>query len=212
MEIVPESINSYCLAHSTRPSAICEEIEAFTRSNVANPGMLSGALVGSFLGLMIRACGARRVVEVGTYTGYSALAMAENLPEGGEVVTLDRNAETQGLARGFWDKSPHGSRIRTQTGDARALLDGLKGPFDFAFIDADKGGYLTYLQKILPKLSSNGVVVADNCLWSGRVLDPSAAEADTQAIQRFNQWVTTNRELHATLVPLRDGLMVIKRV
>lgn len=211
MKLVSPDIEAYCGSHSTLPSAICQEIEAFTRSEVPYPQMLSGPLVGSFLGLMIGITGARRVLEVGTFTGYSALCMAERLPVGGELITLDKNPETQAIGRRFWDKSPHGVKIRNLNGDGSDLLAGLAGPFDFVFIDADKGGYLSYLQAVLPKLSPRAVVVADNCLWSGEVLNTKNPDIDTMALQQFNDWVATNRGLESSLLPIRDGLHVIRK-
>ena len=210
MNFVPEDIQKYCLAHTDVPTKLCEELQTFTVENVPYAQMLSGPLVGGFLGLLISMLGARRVIEVGTFTGYSALAMAEKLPDGGELITLDRNPDTQAIGKRFWDRSPHGVKIRALAGDANALLDTLPGPFDFAFIDADKAGYLGYLQKILPKLSANALVVADNCLWSGRVLEKNP-DADTTAIQRFNRWAIENESLQTVLVPIRDGLMLIRR-
>jgi caffeoyl-CoA O-methyltransferase len=212
MNLVSEDISRYCSGHSSRPSKICEEIEGFTQKNVPGSPMLSGPLVGSFLGLLISSIGARRIVEVGTYTGYSALCMAEHLPTDGELVTLDKNPDTLKIAHGFWEKSPHGKKIRAVCGDAQAELSRLEGPFDFAFIDADKGGYLRYLKAILPLLSPRGIVVADNCLWSGRVLEPDASAAeDTKAIKRFNESVASDPALQSCLVPIRDGLHLIRK-
>src|SRR5450631_3616699 len=116
MKLVSEDIEQYCLTHSTKPSAHCEAIDAYTRANVAVPQMVSGSLVGSFLGFLVQMTGARRILEVGCFTGYSALAMAEQLPDGGEVVTLDIDPETNAIAQGFWKKSPHGSKIRSIVG------------------------------------------------------------------------------------------------
>ena len=174
--------------------------------------MLSGAMVGSFLGFLIGAIGAKRILEVGTYTGYSALYLAERLPSDGELITLDKNPETQNIARRYWDRSPAGKRIRALAGDAGQLIQTLKGPFDFIFIDADKGGYLNYLKATLPMLSPKGIIVADNTLWSGRVLEePSSADADTKAIQAFNEFVAKDPNLESCLLPVRDGLHMIRR-
>lgn len=211
MELVSEALSQYCLDHSTLPSGVCEELEAFTQKNVANPRMLSGPLVGSFLGFLIGSLGAKRILEVGTYTGYSALYMAERLAGDGKILTLDKNPESQTVARRFWDKSPAGKKIEALSGDARDLLKTVKGPFDFAFIDADKGGYLHYLKAILPLLSPKGVVVADNTLWSGRVLEGDGADADTKAIQAFNDYVAESAELESCLLPVRDGLHLIRK-
>jgi caffeoyl-CoA O-methyltransferase len=211
MNLVAPAIEAYCYQESSLPSPICQEIEAFTKSQVASPQMLSGPLVGSFLGLLVGVTGAKRVLEIGTFTGYSALAMAERLGTGGELITLDKNSETQTLARGFWYKSPHGNKIQALNGNASELLGELTGLFDLVFIDADKAGYLGYLKSALSKLSPRGVIVADNCLWSGRVLDLETSDLDTLALQQFNDYVASSKELENTLLPVRDGLNVIRK-
>ena len=212
MKLVSEEIDRYCIEKSSAPSDICQEIHEFTIKNVPVPQMVSGPLVGSFLGMMIGLTRANKVLEVGCYTGYSALAMAEKLPKTGSLITLDINAETQKIAQSFWDKSPHGRKIEAQLGAASDLMDELEGPFDLVFIDADKRNYLTYLQKALARLSPNGIVIADNCLWSGKVANAEAADKETAALQEFNSWVKAHDELEGCLLPIRDGLFVIRRV
>jgi len=209
--LVSDDINRYCAEHSSIPSALCAELESHTRAHVAHANMVSGAQVASLLGFLIRMNGVRRVLEIGTYTGYSALAMAENLPDDGELVTLDVNPETNALARSFWAKSPHGRKIRSMVKPALDAIAELKGEFDLVFIDADKGNYLNYLKAVLPKLSGKGLVVADNTLWSGRVLDSSDQTTDTQGIRSFNDFVHESEELQSTLLPVRDGLHLIRK-
>lgn len=210
--IVSEAINTYCAAHSTGPSSLCDELEQYTRANVAHANMVSGTQVASLLGFLIRMNGVKRVLEVGTYTGYSALAMAENLPDEGELVTLDVNPETNALAKSYWAKSPHGRKIRSYVKPALETIAELKGEFDLVFIDADKPNYLNYLKAVLPKLSSKGVVVADNTLWSGRILDGGDQTTETNAIRAFNDFVKNSPDLQSTLLPVRDGLHLVRRL
>jgi len=209
--LVSEDINRYCAEHSTTPSALCDELEAYTRANVAHANMVSGAQVASLLGFLIRMNGVKRILEVGTFTGYSALAMAENLPDGGELITLDVDPETNKLAKSYWAKSPHGRKIQSFVKPALETIRELKGEFDLVFIDADKTNYLNYLKAVLPKLSSKGIVVADNTLWSGKVLDRSDQSEQTNAIRAFNDFVRESPELQSTLLPVRDGLHLVRR-
>ena len=180
MRFISEEITQYCEDKSTLPSDICVEIQRFTLNNVEAPQMISGPQVGSFLGILIRLLAAKRVLEVGCYTGYSALAMAERLPDNGELITIDINGENQKIAQRFWDQSPHGKKIKPLLGSANEVLNSLEGLFDFVFIDADKENYLLYLKKSLPMLGPNGVIVVDNCLWSGKVLNPGACGQGNQ--------------------------------
>lgn len=209
--MVTEEIRLYCENHSTLPSAICAELESYTRQHVPNAGMLTGALVGSFLGMLVRLVQAKRILEIGTYTGYSALVMAEHLPTNGELITLDINTETNALAQSFWNKSPHGRKIQPLIGPALESIKTLRPEFDLIFIDADKTNYLNYLEQTLPLLSQTGLIVADNCLWSGKVLNKSIQDADTVAIRNFNTFISESSNLTAILVPLRDGLFLIRK-
>ncbi len=210
--IVKEEISQYCENHSSQPSSLTEELAAYTIKNVEYPQMLSGSLVASFLGMMIRLVNATRILEVGTYTGYSALCMAENLPSNGELITLDISRERVAVGQTFWDKSPHGKKIKSVLGPAIETMKTLKPAFDLVFIDADKPGYLQYLKSALPLLSETGVVVVDNCLWNGTVLEKNPTDPDAIAIKAFNDFVASNSTLQKTLVPIRDGLFVIRKV
>ena len=210
--IVKEEISLYCEKHSSLPGSITEELAEFTRKNVEYPQMLSGHLVASFLGMMIKLVGAKRILEVGTYTGYSALCMAEHLPANGELITLDISKERVAVAKEFWDKSPHGKKIKSILGPAKETFAQLEPSFDLVFIDADKPGYLDYCKAALKLLSPTGVIIADNCLWNGTVLDKSTQDADALAIQKFNDFIASDSSLQKTLVPIRDGLFVIRKI
>ena len=211
MRLVSENIDHYCLNHSSAPSSVADELFRFTQANVPMSVMLSGPMVGSFLGFLISASRAKRALEIGTYTGYSALVMAERLPPNGEVITLDIDATGVEIARQFWAKSPHGQKIKPVLGDALNSLSDLSSTFDFVFIDADKESYIHYLERSLELLSETGIIVADNCLWSGRVADPTNQEISTIAIRNFNEYVHSRSDLQVTLLPVRDGLYLIRK-
>lgn len=209
--LVSEAIEDYCTAYSERLSPECQAIEKYTREHVPKSIMLVGPLVASFLGFLVKNLGVRRCLEIGTYTGYSALAMAENLPEDGRLVTLDHNAQTTELAREFWKKSRHGRKIQAIVGEALANLGQLEGPFDMVFLDATKQEYIAYAEKCLPLLAPKGCLVADNCLYDGMVLEKEPEEPGARGIISFNNWVKGRSDLCATLLPIRDGLYLIQK-
>lgn len=210
LSFVDPAVEEYCVAKSSVPPPLCGELEEFTKETEEMSGMLVGKLEASLLGLLVRAVGARRVLEVGTFTGYSALCMAHHLPEDGELVTLDRSEAVTAKARKFWARSPHGRKIRLVLGDAGASMARLEGPFDLVFIDADKEDCVSYLRRALELLSPSGLVVVDNCLWGGRVLGDGEADAETRGIRALTDFVTGHDGLHATLLPVRDGIYLIK--
>lgn len=211
-ELYPkDQIEEYSRIHSTPASKTADELEAYTRAQVPGSQMLVGPLGASLLKTLVRAARAKRILEVGCYTGYSALAMAEALPDNGELISMDVNPETSAIARKFWDQSPHGKKIQLILGPAVESIPKLNGKFDFVFIDADKGNYVRYFELCWPLLPSGGVMAVDNCLWDGRVLKPETADEQTKAIMRFNQLIKSRSDLTACLVPIRDGIFVITK-
>ncbi len=212
MDLVHPDIEQYCADLSFHPSRDCRTIFDYTTAHFDDSQMLIGPLEAGFLGLLIRSIKAERILEIGCYTGYSALAMAEHLPEHGLVVTIDADGEKGALARNFWKQSSHGHKIRLQTGIALDLLPSLQNTFDLVFIDADKENYVSYLELTLPLLTARGIVVADNTLWYGTVIDPGTEDPDGQSIRDFNDYVQARDDLIATIVPMRDGLSIIKRL
>jgi caffeoyl-CoA O-methyltransferase len=210
MNFISPDLENYCLKNSSTPSEDCEAILTYTRAELTDHYMLTGPLEGSFLQLLIKSINARRVLEFGTFTGYSALTMAEALPPDGEVVTLDINPETVSIAKKFWEKSPNGPKITSLLGRAAETVKTLDGEFDFVFIDADKPSYVQYLELSLPRLSKKGMIVADNTLFSGEVLNPKSDNA--KGIENFNRRVKEDKSLEHTLIPLRDGMMLIRKI
>ncbi len=217
MQLIDPKIEDYCLAKSNLPSQDCLRIEEHTKANVHGANMLIGKMEASFLGFLLRSIHAKRVLELGTYTGYSALAMAENLPTDGEVITLDINEKTVELAKKFWSESAAGAKIKSIIGPALEIIPTLAGEFDLVFIDADKRNYLPYLKLVIPKLSENGIIVIDNVLWSGRVLpgaeiDQEEEHRNTKFIREVNDYILADQSLYGTLLPIRDGMFLIKKI
>jgi caffeoyl-CoA O-methyltransferase len=211
-QIVDPGVERYAADH-TSPElpelrAVAEETGAAFSERA---GMLSGHLEGSFLRTLIALTGARRVLEIGTFTGYSALAMASALPAGGTLVTCDISEEHVAVARRHIEASPWRDRIEIRMGDARQTIAALEGPFDVVFIDADKVNYANYYEAVLPKLADDGVIAVDNVLWSGRVLDDSDTSADTEAIRRFNNDVLADERVECVLLTIRDGVTLIRK-
>jgi caffeoyl-CoA O-methyltransferase len=172
--------------------------------------MLSGRHEGRFLKLLLSLIGARDVVEIGTFTGYSALSMAEALPADGRLITCDVDLEVADIARRYFARSPHGSKIDLRLGPALATIATLAGPFDAAFIDADKGGYGAYYEALVNKIRPGGLILVDNTLWSGGVLAP--ADDDARAIDALNRRMASDPRIELVILPLRDGLSVARRL
>jgi caffeoyl-CoA O-methyltransferase len=207
-----EEIENYCINKSRTPSRQCQAIYDYTKANIEMSQMLIGPLEASFLQFLIRLTKTKTVLEIGTFTGYSALAMAEALPKDGKVVTLDINPKTTEIAQSFWIKSQSGKKITAYLGTALDRLKMLKEhhAFDFVFIDADKPNYRSYFKEAMTMLSPGGIIAVDNCLWSGRVLEDDV-DVDTKGIKSFNDFVRSSDELTSTLLPMRDGLHLIQR-
>jgi caffeoyl-CoA O-methyltransferase len=206
LTLVPPEIEQYAQAHTEPPGPLFEELRETTYARMASPHMQVGRLEGTFLRLLVKLARARRVVEVGTFTGYSALMMAEGLPEDGELITCDINPEAAEVARGFFARSPHGKKIQLRLGPALETLKTLAGPIDLAFIDADKGNYSAYYDALVPLLRPGGLLVADNTLWSGRVLNPQ--QPDDNAIVAFNAKVAGDARVEKVRLTVRDGMML----
>lgn len=208
-DLVPTEIEEYAATCSEAESGVCKLIREETYRTQDCPQMVVGPLEGAFLKVMALAVNARRVLEVGTFTGYSALAMAEALPDDGTVLTCEIDADSAAFARRFWEKSPHGKKIEVRVGPALETLDTLTGTFDLIFIDADKANYTNYYRRAKDLLSPTGVILIDNVLWSGRVLDTNP-DPSTAAIQELNRVVSSDPRVTAALLTLRDGVFVIK--
>jgi len=209
--IVNEEVERYALEHSSPDPELFRRLEEETRSTTSAPQMMVGPLEGQFLGWLVRLSGARRVLEIGTFTGYSSISMALALGSEGRITSLDVNEETTAVARRYAEEAGVTDRIDYRVGDALEALEGLDGPFDLAFIDADKANYVDYYEAVLPKLGDDGFIVADNVLWSGRVVEESGEES-TEAIKAFNDHVAADERVECLVLSVRDGMTLIRRL
>ena len=203
MQMIDKKIENYCIGKSTLPSADCQRIEDYTRAHVHGAQMLIGKMEASFIGFLLRSIKARRVLELGTFTGYSALSMAENITDDGEIITVDINVKTVSLAQDFWNQSAHGHKIKSLIGSGMDIIPTLKGQFDFIFIDADKRNYIDYLKMTVPMLSEN--VLPDAELDLKEHYDRS-----TEFVRLVNDYIADEPSLYGTLLPIRDGMFLVR--
>jgi len=218
MNFISQEILSYCEEKSTLPSELCQKLEVFTRENIPMSQMLIGKLEASFLIFLIRNYGIAHILEIGTFTGYSALAMAEALPANGTITSIDINPDTVAIAQQYWHMSSHAEKIKCLIGDASHLLQQLRQQeqkYDLIFIDADKASYPVYLELGLEMLSHSGIIIIDNSLWGGKVIKekthPHELDASTQGILAASNFAKNHPELFTCLLPVRDGLLMIGR-
>lgn len=209
LTLVSPELEQYAVDHTTPLPNLLQELIRVTYEEMDSPQMLSGPIEGRLLQFLVFATRAERVLEIGTFTGFSSQMMAENLPESGTVVTCEIDPKAAEMARFYFNKSPHGHKIDLRIGPALETLRSLSGSYDLVFIDADKTNYIAYYERSLELLSPNGIIVVDNVLWSGRVLDPKD-EAD-HAIVQFNRFVREDVRVQHVLLTVRDGIMVIRR-
>lgn len=205
-----KNIQEYCERHTAASSDLLTRLERETHLKTMSPQMLSGPLQGRFLALISRLLQPKRVLEIGTFTGYSAICLAEGLASDGELHTIDIDPEVSYIARQYIREAGLEDRIHLHLGDARAIIPSLEGPFDLVFIDAGKQEYPTYFDLVVDRLRPGGLLLADNVLWSGKVLNP-AGDADAQVLDRFNKMVAADERVSTLMLPLRDGLLVARR-
>ncbi len=210
--IVEPRVEEYAEAHSSPQGDLFERLAAETREKTTAPQMMVGVLEGRFLGVLVRSLGARRVLELGTFTGYSSIAMALALPPGGRVITCDVDEETTAIAKRYAEEAAVYDRIDYRLGPALDTIAQLAGPFELVFIDADKENYVEYFEATLPLLADNGLMVVDNTLWSGRVADPDDSEETTRAIRALNDRVLEDPRVENVLLTVRDGMNLVWRV
>lgn len=212
MHFISDDLEEYCLKHTSKESNLLEQIDRDTKAKVLNSRMLSGHLQGRFLAMISKMINPTRILEIGTYTGYSALCLAEGLAEGGKLTTIEKNVELENLIRKNLSQSSVPNKIELFIGNALTIIPELKEQYQLVFIDADKENYSTYFEMVWQKLPSGGFVLADNVLWSGKVIEPTVTgDADTVSIKMFNEKVVNNREAECVLLPVRDGLMLIRK-
>ena len=208
--LVSADIEAYAQTHSMPESEICRALRDETQRRMESPQMIVGPLEGAFLKMMTQVVQATRVLEIGMFTGYSALCFAEALPADGTVITCEVDEESAALARQYFARSPIGKKIEVRMGPALDTMRHLKGPFDLIFIDADKINYVNYYRRALDLLAPRGLILIDNVLWDGDVLKQPAPDENTAAIQELNRVVATDPRVTAVLVTVRDGVLVIR--
>src|SRR3954464_6037794 len=209
--IVPDEIDTYAEAHTTPPPELLTELAQETKATLSAPGMLTGTVEGRFLEQLVFGLQARRVLELGTFSGYSSLSMAAGLPEGGHIDTCEVSERHAEVARRYHARSPHGDRITIHMGPALETSERLGGEWDFVFIDADKENYANYYEALLPRLAPTGLMAIDNTLWSGRVLDAGDDEETTRVIRELNDRIVADERAIAVQLTVRDALPLIRR-
>ncbi|KAA3623866.1 MAG: O-methyltransferase [Flavobacterium sp.] len=209
MDFLPERIDEYVVAHSQPEPELLKELSRETWQKILAPRMLSGHLQGRVLSMLSKLICPENILEIGTYTGYSALCLAEGMAEGGELHTIDINEELHDFQRRYFDRSGFGDRIIQHTGNALEIIPKLKKKFDLVFIDADKRNYPRYLELLLPRLEKGAVILSDNVLWSGKVVEPlQPDDEDTRALLKYNKLLNEHPKLETVMLPIRDGLTI----
>ena len=208
--LVDEQVEEYAERHTPPPDPLLSELAAETRATMTSPQMLTGTIEGRFLELLVHGLQARRVLEVGTYSGYGTLSMATGLPEGGHIDSCEIDEEHAAVARRYLEEAGFADRVEIHVGPATETIERLDGTFDFVFIDADKVNYLNYYEAVLPRLSPTGLIAADNTLWSGRVVEDGGDES-TLAIKEFNDRVASDPRVTSVVLTVRDGVTLIRR-
>ena len=209
--LVSAEIEAYAEANSVPESEVCRALREETYRRMEFPQMVVGPLEGAFLKVMTQLVRAKRVLEIGMFTGYSALCFAEALPDDGSVITCEIDDSSVAMARQYFPRSPHGHKISIRMGPALETLQQLEGPFDLVFIDADKINYVNYYRRAQELLAPDGVILIDNVLWSGDVLMQPPPDERTAAIQELNRVVSQDQKVSAVLVTLRDGILMVRK-
>lgn len=206
-EFIREDVEQFAYNHTTPESEIFRRLRDETYKDMDCPQMQVGRIEGQFLKMLVRLSGARRILEIGMFTGYSGLMMAEGLPDDGRLITCDINPKAKEVASRYFAQSPHGHKIEIRLGPALDTIRTLSGPFDMVFIDADKHNYSNYYDAVMPLLKPGGLIAVDNVLWSGRVVNPQ--DDETRAIVAFNDKVQADPRVDNVCLTVRDGVMLI---
>lgn len=214
MEFIDPALLAYCEAHTSGEDSLLKKITRETQAKVLMPRMLSGHLQGKMLELFTKMIQPQTILEIGTYTGYSGVCLARGLKKGGKLITLDINDELETMVRGFFEKSGLADQIDYRLGNALEIIPTLDGPFDLVFIDADKYNNATYFDLIIDKVRPGGIILADNVLWSGKVLvaEGQKIDKDTKAILDFNDKIQNDPRVENVLLPIRDGIMMARKI
>ncbi len=211
MNFLPQSIDQYAEEHSQAEPQLLAELNRETHQKVLQPRMLSGHFQGRVLSMLSKLIRPKHILEIGTYTGYSALCLMEGIQENGSLHTIDKNEELYDLQRKYFDKSGYGEQMYQHVGKALEIIPQLEEKFDLVFIDADKRNYLNYFEIILPKMNKGGIILSDNVLWSGKVVEElKTGDKDTEVLLAYNKKLATDDRVETVLLPIRDGLTVTR--
>ena len=210
MEFIDEGIEEYARLHTEPENDLLKELVRETHAMVLQPRMLSGHLQGRFLSFIAKVYQPSLILEIGTYTGYSALCMAEGLKAGGRLITIDVNEELETFTRSFFDRSAYKEQIDYRIADAAHEIPAIEGPIDMVFIDADKRNYALYFDLVIDKMRPGGLILVDNVLWSGKIIEEAAKDKSTQALRDFNTKVANDPRVKPLLLPIRDGLFLLR--
>lgn len=211
MDFISSELQAYVSAHSSEASALLTKIDRETHLEVLQPRMLSGHFQGRVLSMIAKLLRPQTILEIGTYTGYSALCLAEGLQPSGKLLTIDVNEELEPRVRGYFEASKFANQIEYIIGNAAQIIPTLSTTFDLIFIDADKQQYPLYYEQALEKLNPGGFILIDNVLWSGKVLDAAHQDKDTVLLRALNQKISQDTRVEKVLLPIRDGLYLIRK-
>lgn len=209
MYFIPDNLDNYVVEHSQEEPKLLQELNRETWQKVLAPRMLSGHFQGRILSMISKLIRPKNILEIGTYTGYSALCLAEGMKKDGTLHTIDINEELHDIQRKYFDKSGYGEQIIQHTGNALEIIPEINEVFDLVFIDADKRNYCKYLEILIPKLKSGSVILSDNVLWNGKVLNEvKEDDLDTKTLVSYNKLLNKHPKLETVLLPIRDGLTI----
>lgn len=210
MEFLPEALEEYVGQHTTQENEVLQQLNRETNAKVMMPRMISGHLQGRFLAMMSQMIKPKTILEVGTYTGYSAICLAEGLQDGGTLHTIDINEELEELVRSYFEKAGITNKVQYHIGNALEIIPTLQGPFDLVFIDADKINYAKYYDQVIDQVATGGYILADNVLWSGKVI-AEKQDKDTAALVAFNAKLMADPRVETVMVPIRDGILIARK-
>lgn len=209
MHFISEELEAYVNAHCSAQSDLLNQLEKETYQKVLQPRMISGFFQGRFLGMLSKLIKPKTILELGTYTGFSTLCLAEGLPEDGQIFTIDIKDELVDFQKKYFEASPYNHQIHSFLGSALAIIPTLNTTYDLVFIDADKNNYLNYFHLIMPLMNPGGVILSDNVLWSGKILEPTKPnDQDTLVLKEYNQLLANDPRLETVLLPIRDGITI----
>lgn len=211
MHFIPQELDDYVVAHSQEEPVLLQQLTRETYQKILQPRMLSGHYQGRILSMISKLVSPKTILEIGTYTGYSALCLSEGLSEDGVLHTIDVNEELVGFQRKYFDKSPYAAQIKQHLGDATIIIPELDAKFDLVFIDADKPNYINYFNAIIDKMNPGGIILSDNVLWTGKVLEPlKKNDIATKVLLAYNALINEDDRVETVLLPIRDGLTITR--